>query len=145
MTVFVHRISAIAMPILHANGNTSAFLETGRIQFRRVRLQTPSSVSFFGPHRAPEKELSEFLSAYYLRVKANSPSFLAELTEFAAEFSELSLLTQYSQNSLPSDSHISHIWQLSCFRVEHNNHIKGEHDRKAKLQARKRHTDIPSH
>ena len=30
---------------------------------------------FFCPHRAPGKELSEFLSAYYLCDKANSPSF----------------------------------------------------------------------
>ena len=41
--------------------------ETGRVRFRRVRFQTPSSVSFFS--------LSEFLSAYYLCAKANSPSF----------------------------------------------------------------------
>ena len=30
---------------------------------------------FFGPHRVPGRELSEFLSAYYLCDKANSPSF----------------------------------------------------------------------
>ena len=30
---------------------------------------------FFGPHRVPGRELSEFLSAYYLRAKANPPSF----------------------------------------------------------------------
>ena len=29
----------------------------------------------FGPHRIPGRELSEFLSAYYLCAKANSPSF----------------------------------------------------------------------
>ena len=29
----------------------------------------------FGPHRVPGRELSDFLSAYYLCVKANSPSF----------------------------------------------------------------------
>ena len=31
---------------------------------------------FFGPHRLPGGKLSEFLSAYYLCAKANSPSFL---------------------------------------------------------------------
>ena len=36
---------------------------------------------FFGAHWVPGSELSKFLSAYYLCVKANSPSF-AELTEF---------------------------------------------------------------
>ena len=30
---------------------------------------------FLGPHRVPGRELSEFLSAYYLCGKANSPSF----------------------------------------------------------------------
>ena len=30
---------------------------------------------FFCPHRAPGRELSEFLSAYYLCAKANSPIF----------------------------------------------------------------------
>ena len=30
---------------------------------------------FFGAHRVPGRELSEFLSAYYLCAKANSPSF----------------------------------------------------------------------
>ena len=48
--------------------------ETGRIRFRRARIQALNSVSFFGPHRVPGRELSEFLSAYYLRAKANSPS-----------------------------------------------------------------------
>ena len=52
----------------------SVKLGTGRIRFRRARFQTPSSVRFFGPHRAPGRELSEFLSAYYLCTKANSPS-----------------------------------------------------------------------
>ena len=40
------------------------------------------------PHRVLGRELSEFLSAYYLCDKANSPSFFAELTEFAPKLSE---------------------------------------------------------
>ena len=43
---------------------------------------------FFGPHRVPGRELSELLSAYYSCAKANSPSFFAELTEFAAKLRE---------------------------------------------------------
>ena len=43
---------------------------------------------FFCPHRVPGRELSEFLSAYYLCDKANSPSFFAELTGFAPKLSE---------------------------------------------------------
>ena len=43
---------------------------------------------FFGPHRVPGRELSEFLSAYSLCAKANSPSFFTELTEFAVKLSE---------------------------------------------------------
>ena len=33
--------------------------ETGRILFREVQCQTPSSASFFCPHRVPGRELSE--------------------------------------------------------------------------------------
>ena len=36
---------------------------------------TELSEFFFCPHRVPGRELSEFLSAYYLCEKANSPSF----------------------------------------------------------------------
>ena len=43
---------------------------------------------FFGPHRVPGRELSEFLLAYYLCAKANSPSFFAELFEFAPKLSD---------------------------------------------------------
>ena len=61
---------------------------------------------FFGPHRVPGSELSEFLSAYYLCVSPNSPSFFAELTEFAAKLSEFSLPKQYSRNSIPPVSQV---------------------------------------
>ena len=64
------------------------FSEMGRIRFRRVWFQTLSSVSFFAPHRVPGRELSEFLSAYYLCARANSPIFFAKLTEFAVTLSE---------------------------------------------------------
>ena len=40
------------------------------------------------PHRLPGREVSEFLSALYLRAKAKSPSFFAEPTEFAPKLSE---------------------------------------------------------
>ena len=41
----------------------------------QIRFRTPNSVSFLAPHRVPGRGLSEFLSAYYLCAKANSPSF----------------------------------------------------------------------
>ena len=42
----------------------------------KARVGGSGSVTeFFAPHRAPVRELSEFLSAYYLCAKANSPSF----------------------------------------------------------------------
>ena len=47
-----------------------------------------TKLSEFCPHRVPGGELSEFLSAYYLCAKANSPSIFAELTEFAVKLSE---------------------------------------------------------
>ena len=55
----------------------------------------------FGPHRVLGRELSEFLSGYWLCAKSNLPSFFAELTELAAELTELSLPKQYSRNSIP--------------------------------------------
>ena len=60
---------------------------------------------FLGPHRVPdrERELSEFLLAFVCQNELTE--FFAELAEFAAEFSEfflsLSLLKQYSLNSIP--------------------------------------------
>ena len=44
---------------------------------------------FFCPHRVPGRELSEFLSAYFLCDKATHRVFFTELTEFAAKLSEL--------------------------------------------------------
>ena len=82
--------------------------ETGRIRFRRVRFQTPSSVSFCCPHRVPRRELSEFLSAYYLSDKANSPSFSQNspsLPQNSVRLSEFSSPKQYSRNSIPPVSY----------------------------------------
>ena len=48
---------------------------------KRAETVSESTVSntdlseFFGPHRVPGTELSEFLLAYHLCAKANSPSF----------------------------------------------------------------------
>ena len=55
----------------------------------------------FGSHRAPRRELSEFLSAYRMVCQSELTEFSAKLTEFAAELNELSLLNQYSRNSSP--------------------------------------------
>ena len=66
--------------------------ETGRIRFRRVRFQTPNSVSFLG--------LTEFRGANSVSLlfvcKRELTEFLAELTEFAAELSEFSPPKQYT-------------------------------------------------
>ena len=62
---------------------------------------------FFGPPRVPGRELSEFLSVYYLCAKTNSPFFFAELTEVAAELSESSFPKQYSRSSMPPVSYKS--------------------------------------
>ena len=84
--------------------------ETGRIWFRRVRFQTPNSVSFSG--------LTEFRGANWVRrrtqwvplsllcvCQSELTEFLAELTEFAAELSEFSLPKQYPRNSIPPVPH----------------------------------------
>ena len=51
--------------------------------------KTELSEFSFGPQRGPGRELSEFLSAYYLCAKAKSPSCFAELTEFENAVSSL--------------------------------------------------------
>ena len=43
-------------------------------------VSTTELSELFGPQRVPGRELSEFLSAYYLCAKANSPSFLQNST-----------------------------------------------------------------
>ena len=81
-----------------------SFSETGRIRFRGARLQTPNSVSVFGPHRVLGRELSEFLLAYDLCVKGNSPSFSQNspsLPQNSVKLSEFSSPKQYSRISIP--------------------------------------------
>ena len=56
-----------------------------------VVAQAPTLTEFRG-----ERELGDFLSAYDLCAKANSPSFFAE---FVAELSEFSLPKQYSRRT----------------------------------------------
>ena len=62
---------------------------------------------FFCPHRVPGTELNEFLSAYYLCAKANSPSFSQNspsLPQNSVRLSEFSSPKQYSRNSIPPGS-----------------------------------------
>ena len=60
---------------------------------------------FFGPHGVPGRELSELLSAYHLCAKANSPSFSAELTEFAAELTEAQRFPPFSETVSELQTH----------------------------------------
>ena len=62
--------------------------ETGRIRFRTARFQTPSLSTFFGPHRVPGRELSEFpLSLLFVCQSELTEFFFSELTEFAPKLS----------------------------------------------------------
>ena len=72
----------------------------GKVTVSNTKL-TASSVSFFCPHQVSGRELSEFLSAYYLCAKKNSPFFFAELNEFTAELSKFTLPKEHSRNSIP--------------------------------------------
>ena len=57
---------------------------------------------FFGAHRVPGRELSEFLSAYYLCAKANSPSLSQNspsLPQNSVRLSEFSPPKKHSRNS----------------------------------------------
>ena len=90
--------------------------ETGRIRFRGVRFQTPSSASFLGPHRVPGRELSEFLSAYDLCAKSELPEFFAELTEFAPELSEAQWVL-FSETVLLKQYPARFLWKSGGFQV----------------------------
>ena len=71
--------------------------------FGGVRFRTPKSLSFWGLHWVPGSELSEFLPAYYLCAKANSPSFSQNspsLPQNSVRLSEFSSPKQYSRNSI---------------------------------------------
>ena len=62
-----------------------------------------SQWDFFCAHRVPGRELSEFLSAFYLCAKANSLSFSQNspsLPQSPVRLSEFSSPKQYSQNSI---------------------------------------------
>ena len=69
-------------------GNGQRSLGNGPNTVSESTVSNTELSEFFGPHRVPWRELSEFLSAYYLCAQANSPSFAAELTEFAVKLSE---------------------------------------------------------
>ena len=86
--MFRSRFKGLSLYFLYQQGNLIR-IKTG-LDTCLIRIQTlgngPNTVSwstvsktelseFFGAHRVPGSELSEFLSAYYLCGKANSPSF----------------------------------------------------------------------
>ena len=71
-------------------------------------LSSTELSEFFGPHRVPGRELSEFLSAYYLCAKANSPSFLRNSPSLPQNSVSSLSPKQYSRNSIPPVSHNVH-------------------------------------
>ena len=80
---------------------------------------------FFCPHRVLGRDLSEFLSAYYLCDKANSPSFSKNspsLPPNSVRLSEFSSPKQCSRNSIPLPfpiliirRSVQILWSVQCF------------------------------
>ena len=96
----VARVEILSSPLLSAM--CISFLHICLTAIRRAQFRTPSSVSFFCPRRVPGGELSEFLSAYYLCSKVNSPSFWQNSPSLPKKKpSEFSPPKQYSRNSIP--------------------------------------------
>ena len=113
--------------------------ETGRIRFRGVRFQTPNSVSFLGLTEFRGSELSEFLSAYYLCAKANSPS----LTQNSPSLPQNSVISLFRNRTLEtvfrpfpkkcaflrkqkagSEGHIAR----NCRKLQESFRAQGEHE-----------------
>ena len=69
-----------------------SFLRDGPNKVSESTVSNTELSEIFGPHRVPGRELSEFLSAYYLCAKANSPS----LPQNSVRLSEFSSPKQYS-------------------------------------------------
>ena len=70
----------------------------------------------FGAHWVPVSELSEFVSAYYLCAKVNSPSLSQNspsLPQNSVRLSEFSSPKQYSRNSIPPVSQTYNKWESS--------------------------------
>ena len=77
---------------------------TGRIRFRKKTVSNNELSEFSCPHRVPGRELSEFLSVYYMCDKANSLSFSQNspcLPQNSVRLSEFSPPHQHSRNSIP--------------------------------------------
>ena len=88
---------SIAMPVRLNLGN-------GPNTVSESTVSNTELSEFFGAQRVPGSELSEFLSAYYLCVKANSPSFSQNspsLPQNSVRLSEFPCPKQYSRNSIP--------------------------------------------
>ena len=62
-------------PVLLPKSLSPAVFGNGPNTVSESTVSNTELSEFFGPHRVQERELSEFLSAYYLCAKANSPSF----------------------------------------------------------------------
>ena len=88
--------------VFAANGSTSA--ETGRIRFRRARLQTPDSASCLVlTELCGENSVSSSRPIICVCVcaTASSPNFAQSSPSFVAELSEFCLPKQQSRNSIP--------------------------------------------
>ena len=59
-----------------------------KFRFSESTVSNEGLSEFIGPHRVLGRELSEFLSAYYVCGQSELTEFFAELTEFAAELSQ---------------------------------------------------------
>ena len=84
----------------HTPSHSIPPLDSLLIQLRRARFQTPSSVSFLGPHGVLGSERAQRVppSPLFCCVpkRTHTEIFFAELTDFGAELSAFSLPNQYT-------------------------------------------------
>ena len=85
----------------HARWKTPSHLGDGPDTVLESTVSNAELRELFCPFRVLGRELSEFLSSYFLVCQNELTEFFTELTKFAADLSEFSLAKQYPRNSIP--------------------------------------------
>ena len=109
----------------HENSPEHFKLERGRIRFRRVRFQTPNSVSaVLLTKRRGGNSVSSFQPVTCVPKRSHLLFAVRRLTEFGAELSEFSFAKQYSSKQYSACFLLRPLW---LFKNSHRHFPKTRH------------------